>query len=177
MENNSKRLSNVSVGMGGTIIITIFVVLSLTIFATLSFITAHSDLKLAVKTEKMTSDYYKTNMKAEEMLSEIYSAMIDSKEYISEVYGEYENKLYFETLSQKLSEFEDVDLVYDEGKLTVYYESLGEMNQKICVSLEVFYDQNNNVPYYKITSWNLANIELPVYEEENFDLWEGIEIK
>lgn len=175
MEN--KRLSNVSVGMGGTIIITIFVVLSLTIFATLSFITAHSDLKLAVKTEKMTSDYYKTNMKAEEMLSYIYSAMIDSKEYIDKYDGVSESKYYFETLSQKFSELEDVDLVYDEVKHTVYYESLGEMNQKICVSLEVFYEGNNDVPYYKITSWNLANIELPIYEEEIFDLWEGIEIK
>ncbi len=177
MENQSKRLSNVSVGMGGTLIITIFVVLSLTIFATLSFTTAHSDLKLAVKTEKVESDYYKTSSKAEEMLSEVYSAMMVSKEYISADNTANEDELYFDTLSKKLSEIEDVDFVYEEGKFTVYYESLGEMNQKICVDLEVFYDQNNNETYYEITSWNLANIELPIYEEENYDLWEGIEIK
>jgi hypothetical protein len=177
MENHSKRLSNVSVGMGGTLIITIFVVLSLTIFATLSFTTAHSDLKLAVKTENIASDYYKTSSKAEKMLSEVYGAMMESRESISSDYAADESKLYFDTLSKKLSKLENVDYVYKEGKFTVYYESLGEMNQKISVGLEVFHDQNNNDTYYEITSWNLANIELPVYEEENYDLWEGIEIK
>lgn len=176
MENN-KRLSNVSVGMGGTLIITIFVVLSLTIFATLSFTTAHSDLKLAKKTEEMTSDYYKTSSKAEEMLSDVYSAMIDSRENMRTDSAADEERLYFDALSKKLSEIDDVDFVYEEGRLTVNYESLGEKNQKICVGLEVFYDQSKNEPYYEITSWNLTNIELPVYEEENFDLWEGIEIK
>lgn len=177
MENHSKRLSNVSVGMGGTLIITIFVVLSLTIFATLSFTTAHSDLKLAVKTEKISSDYYETSSKAEKMLSNIYSAMMESRENISAEGTAEESKLYFDTLSKKLSGLKDVDFVLEEEKFSVYYESLGEMNQKICVTLEVLYDQDSNVPYYEITSWNLANIELPVYEEENYDLWEGIEIK
>lgn len=177
METQNKRLSNVSVGMGGTLIITIFVVLSLTIFATLSFTTAHSDLKLAVKTEKISSDYYKTSSKAERILSDVYSAMMEAKENISEDSAADEDTLYYAALSKKISEFEDVDYVYEEGKFTVYYESSGEMNQKISVGLEVFYDEKNNDPYYKITSWNLANIELPVYEEENYDLWEGIEIK
>jgi hypothetical protein len=177
MENHSKRLSNVSIGMGGTLIITIFVVLCLTIFATLSFTTAHSDLKLAVKTEKISSDYYKTSSKAERMLSDVYSAMMHSKESIAAGDAADEDKLYFHTLSKKLSELEDVDYVYEEGKFTVYYEASGEMNQKISVGLEVFYDHDNNEPYYEITSWNLSNIELPVYEEENYDLWEGIEIK
>lgn len=177
MENHNKRLSNVSVGMGGTLIITIFVVLSLTIFATLSFTTAHSDLKLAVKTEKISSDYYKTSSKAEKMLSDIYGAMMESSENISADDSAIESKLYFDTLSKKLSDLKDVDFVHEEENFSVYYESLGEMNQKICVSLDVLYDQENNVPYYEITSWNLANIELPVYEEENYDLWEGIEIK
>jgi hypothetical protein len=176
MENHNKRLSNVSVGMGGTLIITIFVVLSLTIFATLSFTTAHSDLKLAVKTEKITSDYYETSSKAEKMLSEVYSTMMESRKINAEGTAD-ESKLYFDTLSKKLSGLKDIDFIYEEEKFTVYYESSGEMNQKICVGLEVFYDQNSNEPYYEITSWNLANIELPVYEEENYDLWEGIEIK
>lgn len=177
MENHSKRLSNVSIGMGGTLIITIFVVLCLTIFATLSFTTAHSDLKLAVKTEKISSDYYKTSSKAERMLSDVYSAMMYSKESIAAGDAADEDKLYFHTLSKKLSELKDVDYVYEEGKFTVYYEASGEMNQKISVDLEVFYDHDNNEPHYEITSWNLSNIELPVYEEENYDLWEGIEIK
>jgi hypothetical protein len=177
MENHSKRLSNVSVGMGGTLIITIFVVLSLTIFATLSFTTAHSDLKLAVKTEKITSDYYETSSKAEKMLSEVYSAMMESRDNINAESAADGSKLYFDTLSKKLSGLKDVYYILEEEKFSVYYESLGEMNQKICIGLDIFYNQSSNEPYYEITSWNLTNIELPVYEEENFDLWEGIEIK
>jgi hypothetical protein len=29
--------------------------------------------------------------------------------------------------------------------------------------------------YYEIESWNLSNIDLPVYEDDIIDLWEGIE--
>ena len=174
MEN--KRLSNVSVGMGGTLIITIFVVLSLTIFATLSFTTAHSDMKLAKKTEEMTYDYYYTHGKAEERLSEVYGAMVASKSILAaeNLTDKDEKQIYFDILSEKLMELDDVSFVFEEDTFTVHYESLGEKNQKIIVSLDILYDEMTNEPLYEIVSWNLTNIELPVYEEENYDLWEGI---
>ena len=46
------RRTNVSVGMGGTLVVTVFVVLCLMIFAALSFTTAYSDLKLPLKLRK-----------------------------------------------------------------------------------------------------------------------------
>lgn len=164
MENKVTKLTNVSVGMGGTLIITIFVVLCLTIFATLSFTTAYSDLKLAKKTEEMTYDYYAANAKAEEKLAEIYDVIMKSNESVIE----------------NISNVEDVSVLeYSEenNNFTIYYEALGQKNQKICVTLNIIYDELNKEPHYEIASWNLANIELPIYEEENFDLWEGIEIK
>ncbi|MEL7647752.1 MAG: hypothetical protein AAGU76_06640 [Sedimentibacter sp.] len=168
MESKTQRTSRVSVGMGGTLIITIFVVLSLTIFATLSFTTAHSDLKLARKAEKMTSDYYLTAAGAEEQLSDIWTAMNSAAK------GSNSRESYYDNLSLSLFAMKNVDCSFEEGVFRIYYESSGGRNQKICVTLNALYDTSGK-PSYEIESWNLANIELPVYEEENYDLWEGID--
>lgn len=158
MEN---KKTNVSVGMGGTLIITVFVVLCLMIFAALSFSTAYSDLKLSNKAQEITSDYYMIHGKAEEILSEIsdllYESDINEKE---------------EIIISKLSSIDLVSLLDDEN-LIVEYEVLGQKNQKISVSLNILHDSKGY--YYEITAWNLSNIVLPVYEDEIIDIWEGIE--
>lgn len=169
MESKIQRTSRVSVGMGGTLIITIFVVLSLTIFATLSFTTAHSDLKLARKAEKMASDYYLTAAAAEEQLSDIWTAMNSAAE------GANSRESYYDILSLNLLAMENVDSSFEDGVFRIYYESSGSRNQKICVTLYALYDNASGKPSYEIESWNLANIELPDYEEKNYDLWEGID--
>lgn len=63
--------SNISFGIGGTLIVTVFVVLCLMIFSVLAFTTAYSDFKLSVKTQEMTADYYKIHGLAEEKLAQI----------------------------------------------------------------------------------------------------------
>jgi len=180
MENKSTRLSNVSVGMGGTLIITIFVVLCLTIFAALSFTTAYSDLKLAKKTEEMTYDYYAATANAEEKLAEVYDVLIESKEGLFMINDENlsESETFYNILTENISNIVDVSIIENNKEnhnFTMYYEALGDKNQKICVTLNILFDELKKEPSYEIVSWNLANIELPVYDEENFDLWEGIE--
>ncbi len=180
MENKETRTSNVSVGMGGTLITTIFVVLCLTIFATLSFTTAYSDLKLAKKTEEMTCDYYAVHGIAEEKLAQIYNILLNSNKntYMINDDNLSETEKFFTILANNISSLSDVTIIenYNENnKFTIYYESLGQKNQKICVTLNILYDEISKKPYYDIVSWNLANIELPVYDEENFNLWEGID--
>ncbi|MGB4438967.1 MAG: hypothetical protein WBJ13_07025 [Sedimentibacter sp.] len=180
MENKKTKSSNVSVGMGGTLIITIFVVLCLTIFATLSFTTAYSDLKLAKKTEEMTYDYYAVHGMAEEKLAEVYNVLLNSNENLNMINDDNlsETEKFFNIFADNISDVADVTVIENnEGNdnFTIYYESLGQKNQKICVTLNILYDELSKKPYYEIVSWNLANIKLPVYEEENFDLWEGID--
>jgi len=174
--------SNVSIGIGGTLIIVIFVVLCLTIFATLSFTTAYSDLKLSKKTEEVTKDYYATNAIAEERLSEVYNKLISVKNELSINYDTNVSKAYYFNVvaTKKLMELDYVTIVKKDEKnsftdLTIYYDALGNLNQKICVTLNIYYDDVKNEPYYEIATWNLTNIELPIYEEETYDLWEGIE--
>lgn len=174
MENKSTKLSNVSVGMGGTLIITIFVVLCLTVFSVLSFTTAYSDLKLAKKTEEFTNDYYKIQGMAEERLAEIYAALMSVNESIGTTDTPTES--FMNNAAEAIVKLYGVSVTeLNNDSLTLYYENQGDKNQKLCVTLMVMYDDERNLPYYDIVTWNLEPIELPVFEEENYDLWEGFE--
>ncbi|HOH70153.1 MAG TPA: hypothetical protein PLL21_04345 [Sedimentibacter sp.] len=153
------RRTNVSVGMGGTLIITVFVVLCLMIFAVLSFTTAYSDLKLSNKAQEITTDYYSIHGRAEEKLAEISDVLYDTDVNESK-----------ESILRKLSDIDGIDI--DEENLNIQYEVSGEKNQKITVALNLFFTDRAN---YEIRAWNLSNIELPVYEDEIIDIWEGID--
>ena len=153
------RRTNVSVGMGGTLIITVFVVLCLMIFASLSFVTAYSDLKMSKKAQEITADYYNIHGNAEEKLAEISDVLYDID------INEEKDKIL-----RKLSDIDGVRV--DEENLTLQYEVLGLKNQKISVDLNIL--QTDRF-YYEIVAWNLSSIELPVYEDEIIDIWEGIE--
>ncbi|HRC80612.1 MAG TPA: hypothetical protein PLF27_04415 [Sedimentibacter sp.] len=153
------RRTNVSVGMGGTLVVIVFVVLCLMIFAALSFTTAYSDLKLSNKAQEITADYYYIHGKAEEKLAEI-SEVLHGLDAVGDKTA----------IFRKLSHIDGVQV--DEENSKVSYESTGQKNQKISVTLNIVYEDR---VYYEIESWNLSNIELPVYEDQIIELWEGIE--
>lgn len=157
----NRRRTEVSLGMGGTLIITVFMVLCLMIFAALSFTTAYSDLKLSMRAQDMTVDYYYIHGQAEEKLSQISDVLFDSNINDST-----------NSIIKNLSKIEGLSLI-DEENLTVQYQVLGEKNQKISEELNVLNDANKY--YYEITTWSLSNIEVPLYEDEIIDIWEGIE--
>lgn len=174
MEYKNSKLSNVSIGMGGALILTIFVVLCLTVFSVLSFTTAYSDLKLANKTEEYTSDYYKVHGIAEEKLAEIYVVLMSINENISSTNTLQE--AFINNAAEAVSKLNGVSIIeLNNNTFSLYYEIFGDKNQKLCVTLKILYDEEKNIPYYDIVTWNLEPIELPVYEEENYDLWEGFE--
>ena len=126
---------------------------------TSSFTTAYSDLKLSRKAQEITADYYYIHGMAEEKLAEISDVLhgIDgTKDKIN--------------MFKKLSEIDGV--LVDEENSRISYEAAGQKNQKINVTLNLIYGDRL---YYEIESWNLSNIDLPVYEDDIIDLWEGIE--
>lgn len=166
--------SSISLGVGGTLIIVIFVVLCLTVFATLSFTAAYADLKLSNKTAQITEDYYNTHALAEEKLSEVYAGLIAANEQSKSGAGGNFNEL----AKANIAALEGVSITENpdsEASFSVSYEALGAINQKICVNLDIFYDADQAKPYYSITSWNLSNITLPNYEETTINLWKGTE--
>lgn len=173
MENKNYRVSNVSVGMGGSIIVVILVVLCLTVFSVLSFSTAYSDLKLAEKTEEMTSDFYKVSGKAEEKLADIYNVLRLADENMKDTDTP---EVFYNNAALRLAEIDDVSIINNNnGSFKAYYETFGDKNQKICVTLNIMYDELTHRPCYEIETWNLAAIELPDYEQQNIDLWEGFD--
>lgn len=167
MQNYKK--TNVSVGIGGTLIIVIFVVLCLTVFSVLSFSAAYSDLRLTQKTEQITADYYEVHGRAEEKLSEIYN----------EIMNVQNDRDFNEKLLSIPEKIKDVSVTRDqvstEPYFNVYYEAEGNKNQKICVTLRVWYSTAKNKPCYETVSWNLTNIEVPSYEDETYNLWKGFD--
>lgn len=173
MRANSSKLSNISIGMGGALIITIFVALCLTVFSVLSFTTAYSDLKLAKKTEEFAYDYYSIHGQAEEKLAEISDVLISLNEKMN-----YKNSSeeFMKNAAETITKIDGVSVIrFSDDSFTLYYESLGNKNQKLCSTLEIMYNEEKSIPYYDIVTWNIEPIELPEYEEENYDLWEGLE--
>lgn len=74
MKQQSKNHSaGVSIGMVS--ILMIFVVLCLTTFATLSFVSARADLKLSKKASDSVSEYYAADSTAETYLAQIASQL------------------------------------------------------------------------------------------------------
>lgn len=171
MDNKSNKMSNTSMNLGGTIIIIIFVVLCLAVFSFLSFNTAYSDLKLAKKSEVFYYDYYRIQGIAEERLAEIYVTLMSINEKLS---IESTKETFMNNAAESVVKIYGISVInLNDESLVLYYETLGDKNQKLCVTLKVMYDEAKNLPYYDIETWNLAPIEEPVYEEETLDLWEG----
>ena len=155
MEN---KKTNVPVGVGGILIITVFISLCLMIFAVLSFATAYSDLKLSMRAQAMTEDYYGIQGKAEEKLSEI-----------SDVLFEINSNKTSEEITDKLIGVDGISFI--DKETAIQYEVKGDENQKISVILNIFHDSAGYC--YEIESWKLSIIDMPDYEDEIIDVWKG----
>lgn len=177
----SSRFTDVTIGAGGALIIVIFVVLCLTIFSVLSFTTAYSDLKLSKKTKQITEEYYAVHGKAEEMFFEISDKIILAQKSLDIKSDDTSIAVeFYKKAEEEIQKLEGVTVIKKANNslvsgLSLYYEVLGEKNQRISVTIEILYDNINNKPFYEIKSWNMSNIEIPEYEDETFDLWEGID--
>ncbi|MDD4780366.1 MAG: hypothetical protein PHT02_07160 [Tissierellia bacterium] len=163
------RLTSNSIGVGGSLIMVIFVMLCLTVFSVLSFTTAYSDLKLSVNSEEMTVDFYEINGKGEKKLAEINEKLLSINK------TDLKDNNFKKVIIEKLKDIKDIVITEELEHVIVYYESIGEKNQKICITLKILIHEKNYRLYYEIISWNLTNIEIPEYDEETYDLWEGVD--
>ncbi|MDL2232476.1 hypothetical protein LJC63_02700 [Ruminococcaceae bacterium OttesenSCG-928-L11] len=71
MESTNNRRSNVRLSVGSSSIVVIFVILTLTTFATLSLVSANADNTLSKKNVEMSLQYYEADAAAEDMLAAI----------------------------------------------------------------------------------------------------------
>ncbi len=73
-----KRKSDIQFGVGGSSILMIFVILCLTTFGILSFVTANADYKISAKNAETVKNYYKAYAEAQTRLQQIDGALLDA---------------------------------------------------------------------------------------------------
>ena len=66
-------------GMGASSILMIFVVLCLTTFAILSFVTSYADLRLSRRSQEAAEKFYAADARTDEILAEIDAIMIGNQ--------------------------------------------------------------------------------------------------
>ncbi|MDD2494827.1 MAG: hypothetical protein PHE29_06495, partial [Tissierellia bacterium] len=131
------RLTSNSIGVGGSLIMVIFVMLCLTVFSVLSFTTAYSDLKLSVNSEEMTVDFYEINGKGEKKLAEINEKLLSINK------TDLKDNNFKKVIIEKLKDIKDIVITEELEHVIVYYESIGEKNQKICITLKILIHEKN----------------------------------
>ncbi|HCT65477.1 MAG TPA: hypothetical protein DIC60_09485 [Lachnospiraceae bacterium] len=70
-----RRIKPMGLPIGGPSLLMAFILLCLTIFASISFMSANRDYKLSQKTAETLTQYYVADNKAEEILAEIDSSL------------------------------------------------------------------------------------------------------
>ena len=137
-----KKKTGMSVSIGSSTMLLIFVVISLVSFAVLSLSSAITDKKFTDKIKHKNISYYNACNTAEEQLGELdtilakaYSTSANEAEYYSQV---------------------------DEGTtLTVPVSDYQELQ----VVVEFLYPEKQGDPYYRINSYSLVNINTPELDE------------
>jgi hypothetical protein len=72
---NTGKRGGIRLSVGGSSILVIFVILTLTTFATLSLVSANADHSLSRKTMSAATEYYAADSRAEEILMHIDTAL------------------------------------------------------------------------------------------------------
>ena len=158
---NKKGGFKVSIGVSSLLMI--LVVLALTIFAVLSYVTADSDYKLTQKTASGVTAYYDADSKAEEILAEIDSALsTEVKEGAdAATYGRFAEglKLYLTTRD---------GVTYDEKGLTLTVTITVDQTRALVMSLNVNGNPGDGTALYQVTK--RALISTLDVEEQPLDL-------
>lgn len=161
-----RRSIGASIGVGGSSILVIFVLLCLTTFATLSLVSANADLKLTQKTAAAATEYYAADARAEEILARVDTALAAaSKGSPSE---------YLNRCSQNLAALEEVSVEKAVGTLLVGYEVPINENRSLRVLLVVHSMEyaGNEERRFLIRQWQDFTVG-EWQDEDSLSLWDG----
>lgn len=159
------------VNAGLSLIILIFTVGSLTIFAALAMTSAQADLRLSEKLAKRTSDYYETSNQANEILDQIDAFLAANYE------KGLGKKEYNEVLSQLPTAIETAKIKIDQKN--VFWELPLDQNQVLSVGIKVRYPDEKEKTFYKIIEWKVISKakwekedKIPVYQKDRLPVLE-----
>lgn len=166
------RNQNAAIGVGGSSILVIFVLLCLTTFATLSLVSANADMKLTARAAESTKEYYAADSAAEETLA---------------VIGDCLNKAYINCLSKSSPDTDDSEAYFAEAYRLVS-ESAADVSfdgreisyivpvnqgQELHVTLLAAYPDKPGGPVLERRQWRVVNTSDWQSFDEGFELWGG----
>lgn len=161
----AKRVQS-GMSVGGSSILLIFVLLSLTTFAALSLVSANADYKLSDKNAQATQAYYTADAAAEETLAAVDAA-------VRGVPAGDDHALYFEDCARSLAL---IDGVFAQGSVLgvdVNYAIPSGETRELQVALQ-FYLRDDNTLGRRVTSWKMASIVgTEMVEESELKIWDG----
>ena len=147
MKQNDKRSAGMHVGSAS--IIMIFAVLCLTVFSTLSFVTANQEREQAEKSALAMQQYYAADWQCEEQYEQIYQKLRAG--------------IAVEQLQQEL----DVQVTKQGSLYYITYAADIDENQQLQVRLAVSQDGNIHTE-----QWKAAAVQQQEYDD-TLAVWDG----
>lgn len=163
----AKRHLSTGVGVGSSSILVIFILLCLTTFATLSMVSANSDLKLTEKMAASTRAYYDADARAELILAEIDGVLWERwnaagpESYADAVLAEMASR---EQITEAVQE--------PDGTIRVGYVVPVSDSRQLSVKLRVLSDASDGKRFV-LEEWAVETAAEWEPEAQGFDLWDG----
>lgn len=143
MTTNHKQQIFFRVNVGSCSLLLIFVILCLISFATLSIVSSNADTKLSNRVAERTTAYYEACNQAERSIADLDS-------FLSEAYSSYSSA---------------DDYYAAVGYNKSYTISISDL-QSLSVSVDILYPEEEGMPFYRITSWQVINSEALEYDND-----------
>lgn len=139
-----KNRQKAGLGVGGSSLLMVFIIVCLTTFATLSLVSANADDKLSVKTAEAVSAYYAADGRAVERLQTIDALLADGQAEAITV--------------QDLAEATETGYAFTEA-----------INDRQCLAVTLTVRQQRCT----IASWRVVNIGDWNGDGQLLDIWDG----
>lgn len=148
-----KKKFSVTLSVGGSLILVVFIILAITTFAVLALSSAVSDRDLSRKTLEYTKLYYEAENKAEEKLGKIHEAIcLGARSPDMESY-----------LNGRLN---GCEITREDGSLLITFQTEITKDNEIFVKLKVLDGSSE----YKIINWQAVN-NAPWESDDSLNLW------
>ncbi len=137
-ENNHKM----SMPTGISLLLVVFVLLTMLTFGTLSYVTAQTDLTFSESNAQITKEYYAADILAKKTLQSIDEQLnaIDAEDIDT----------YYDEVELQLSSYQ---LTREDNRLLLYFDTPVNANETLNSCIEVLFNDTQN---FKIVSWNLS---------------------
>lgn len=156
MRNKDNR--NIGVGVGYVSVMLIFAVISLTIFAVLSFKSAMSSDSFNERSGEFLQQYYAADTAAKEKLSQLHNCALKAKESV-----------VFEDAFEELAE--DVGGVKLRRSLNGYVVSYSiPINERQELAVKINFDENGK---YTIEQWRSDAVNEDTTSDSHLNVWDG----